>query len=424
MTPDSPSPSDTPIPPSKQRMGGSAEFSEDDLWNLEDSPLSDSEGEPPARIPQEPITPKPIRSAAADVSDPIALPPPPPKPSIIRRISKVDMHRRKSGPSPVSEPSSPAAMEPDFESLDEEDSGIGTGVSSAAADGPGPVPGGQTVLPPRGAGGQPKVMRHLSSADLHSEVRHSEAVERPARPSPAAMEAAFDDLDDLDDWGLDEDPAAPEAAAAPETVSGPEQAAGPTPESEPNPKEPKEREERHRRVRAAELDLMDLSEIPDMPGVPDVPDEEEPAPQPGAEAKADEAPAPEKKSAGEVKDIRDQLDLKSGSENKMRPPQAGKRFSGLEKAGLGLLAALLLGGGVWSFIRASSSMVAARIDSGTPLPAKGEVLTVTRVNSYWREPVASGENRESVRLNVTLIPVAEITLSGNGTVRALTRWTG
>ena len=91
----------------------------------------------------------------------------------------------------------------------------------------------------------------------------------------------------------------------------------------------------------------------------------------------------------------------------------------MEKIGLVVLLVVLLAGGIWAYRLAVASIAGAQSAEGTKLPARGEFLTITRIESYWRAPITSGENRESVRLGVTLIPVVEVTVSGQGTVRAL-----
>jgi hypothetical protein len=46
------------------------------------------------------------------------------------------------------------------------------------------------------------------------------------------------------------------------------------------------------------------------------------------------------------------------------------------------------------------------------LPVEGELLTATAVNTFWREPVLTGAERNTVRRGTRLIPVLQITFEG------------
>ncbi len=54
----------------------------------------------------------------------------------------------------------------------------------------------------------------------------------------------------------------------------------------------------------------------------------------------------------------------------------------------------------------------ALIDPPLELPIQGELLTATDVSTFWREPILTGENRDTVRRGTQLIPVLEIALEG------------
>ncbi len=94
------------------------------------------------------------------------------------------------------------------------------------------------------------------------------------------------------------------------------------------------------------------------------------------------------------------------------------KLSLLEKVGLGVLALILIGGGTMAY-RSTFSLMAGEAKGSTEMPVSGEHVSITKVVSYWRPPVTTGENVEIVRRGVVLIPVVEITASGQGAIRLL-----
>jgi hypothetical protein len=158
-----------------------------------------------------------------------------------------------------------------------------------------------------------------------------------------------------------------------------------------------------------------VPEVSDLPAAAEAPPSGPPAvlvppPQPEAST-SPSTPAPA--------DPGDEFSFKPAAKPAARGSKRRSKLSLVEKFGLAVLLALLVAGGVWAYRQAVASIARQETEGGAKLPAKGEFLTVSRIESYWRAPVTSGENRESVRLGVTLIPVVEVTVSGQGTIRAL-----
>lgn len=93
-----------------------------------------------------------------------------------------------------------------------------------------------------------------------------------------------------------------------------------------------------------------------------------------------------------------------------------KRLNATEKTCLGLFLLLLFGFVTWlvfsftppnSWIKEKPHPVNFPVQAGT--------ITITNVRTAWREPVRSGEARDrNVRLDTRLIPLADITLGGQG----------
>ena len=96
-------------------------------------------------------------------------------------------------------------------------------------------------------------------------------------------------------------------------------------------------------------------------------------------------------------------------------------LSKLEALSLLVLTLLLLAGGYWVYDHSLSRVLGqASQTQQVAFPVRGTHVTVSRVATYWREPLKGGSRVEAVRRGVVLIPVAEITLQGGpGAIRAL-----
>jgi hypothetical protein len=101
-----------------------------------------------------------------------------------------------------------------------------------------------------------------------------------------------------------------------------------------------------------------------------------------------------------------------------RPQQ---KLTLVEIIGIACLTFILLAGGFWVFQQTLSRISRANVgEAKVVYPVRGSHLTITKLVTYWRAPVTTGDQREIVRRGVVLIPVVELTVSGGpGAVRVL-----
>ncbi|MCF7674426.1 MAG: hypothetical protein K9M97_03725 [Akkermansiaceae bacterium] len=141
---------------------------------------------------------------------------------------------------------------------------------------------------------------------------------------------------------------------------------------------------------------------------------------PAAAASPEPVPEPEPVPApGPVADSDNEFEPKAVAEAKPVSLIPKFKLSLLEKAGLALLALILIVGGTLAYRSTFSRMAGGKAHGSTGFPVRGQHVTITKVVSYWRPPVTDGENAEVVRRGVVLIPVVEITASGQGAIRVL-----
>lgn len=201
--------------------------------------------------------------------------------------------------------------------------------------------------------------------------------------------AKLDDLDDPDDLDVtapeadgteDSPPAAPELdweekTSEPEPSSGEQEE---TPELESKPSSGEERE------------------------------------TPGAEAVEGEKTDPETNS--EFDDA-----LTSSKPKETATPMKRPRLSRLELISLGIVLLAILIGGSWAMKTFFSQIPTRKSQILDPdFPVRGERVTVRQANTYWRQPIRSGENADTARMEARLIPVLELELSsteGDGALR-------
>ena len=90
-----------------------------------------------------------------------------------------------------------------------------------------------------------------------------------------------------------------------------------------------------------------------------------------------------------------------------------------EKIALAGLAAILLMGTAFFLLNAFKGLPRLEDPYEMPkLPAKGEHLQIEQISSYWRIPLTSGANADTVQRGVELMPVLEITATAaNATLR-------
>ncbi|MBK1826116.1 hypothetical protein [Haloferula rosea] len=95
-----------------------------------------------------------------------------------------------------------------------------------------------------------------------------------------------------------------------------------------------------------------------------------------------------------------------------------------EWIGLALLGVVCLGVAIWWIAGLFSSITTTRMGDDEPdFPVKGGLIQVRTADSFWRKPIRGGENADVARADVVQIPVAEVTLEGqgNGVLRAIFR---
>lgn len=86
----------------------------------------------------------------------------------------------------------------------------------------------------------------------------------------------------------------------------------------------------------------------------------------------------------------------------------------IESAGLAaLLVLILIGGGVFYLNTISRLPTGIRRVEAGDFPIKGRNANVLSAVTFWRAPVTSGENADTVRRDALLIPVVELTFSGS-----------
>lgn len=93
------------------------------------------------------------------------------------------------------------------------------------------------------------------------------------------------------------------------------------------------------------------------------------------------------------------------------------KLTRLEMICMACLGLFLLAGGVWVYQHSLKRIGRSDASHGrADYPVRGSHLTVTRLVSYWRQPLAT----ETVRRGVVLIPVVELTVSGGpGAIRVV-----
>ncbi|MGL4399583.1 MAG: hypothetical protein ACRCXD_06920 [Luteolibacter sp.] len=99
------------------------------------------------------------------------------------------------------------------------------------------------------------------------------------------------------------------------------------------------------------------------------------------------------------------------------------QLSKVERIGLGALCLMLLVGAVVVFIHSIHRLPAGteRLTAGD-FPVKGSHVTIQSADSFWRAPITEGKNAETFRRGTQLLPVIELTSSGNaGAIRVIFR---
>jgi len=163
------------------------------------------------------------------------------------------------------------------------------------------------------------------------------------------------------------------------------------------------------------------ADTPATPATPAMPVQPEPAPRDTpepAEPAAPAEPAPSSPSApAETTAPEPSADPSAPASE----PAADKRRDLL---GLALLGAVLVGLLIWGVANLARGIPTTREGDDQPeFPARGDHATVAAAETYWREPIREGENRDPARLEAVMIPALQVTLEGgdDGALRVIFR---
>lgn len=127
------------------------------------------------------------------------------------------------------------------------------------------------------------------------------------------------------------------------------------------------------------------------------------------------------------------MDKPEAPQNSEKPPthappeqySAGflSRLSKLERTSLlAIAAALIICSALTIVLFTKEITVSSEILKKVRLPVKGEILSVSSMETYWRAPITQGDNPDSTQRGVILIPVIKIQVSGSsGAIRIFFR---
>jgi len=95
------------------------------------------------------------------------------------------------------------------------------------------------------------------------------------------------------------------------------------------------------------------------------------------------------------------------------------KISKRELLGLGIFALVLLMVGVWGVI-SFSGLIQSKKDREVPkFPVAGKYATLAKQETFWREPILDGPDRDRVQHGVAIIPGIDLTLSDKSSAGAL-----
>jgi hypothetical protein len=102
------------------------------------------------------------------------------------------------------------------------------------------------------------------------------------------------------------------------------------------------------------------------------------------------------------------------------------RLNRREVLGIAAFAFTLLLGAIWVLSRVLGSFeFKSEFVESPDFPVTGQHVTLAAADTYWREPVRSGDSRDFARREVTVIPVLELSLdparAGNGALLVIFR---
>lgn len=158
-------------------------------------------------------------------------------------------------------------------------------------------------------------------------------------------------------------------------------------------------------------------QVPALGTIKDVekPDEKPEAAQP--EVIADTREAPEK----EWQDLEE--NNPEAPTQDIKPAWILASLSKVEKIAIsGLVAALVLGATLTLIHFSKKVPTRPLVSEGIDYPVSGKIIEITKASTYWRKPVATGENPDVVRRGTVLIPVLKMNINaGSGAIRVFFR---
>lgn len=148
-------------------------------------------------------------------------------------------------------------------------------------------------------------------------------------------------------------------------------------------------------------------EVPARSAIPVVEVEAEP------EILEETIPTPEAPVQEESEEIADEFAPSNEIPIDTRPIRERLKLSKIEKIGLGALAAAMVATAIF-FLTTTLGHVPTVSDraSRPSFPIKGSHVRISDANSYWREPVRTGPDAETVRRGTLLIPVLTLEVEG------------
>jgi hypothetical protein len=105
-------------------------------------------------------------------------------------------------------------------------------------------------------------------------------------------------------------------------------------------------------------------------------------------------------------------------------PQTGKRLTRVEMIACAVFVGLLIAAAAFGIHLFRSNVIAEDNPFATPdFPVKGAIAQVKDAATYWRAPILEGSNADTIKRDIILLPVIDITLdenqSGNGALRVI-----
>jgi len=115
----------------------------------------------------------------------------------------------------------------------------------------------------------------------------------------------------------------------------------------------------------------------------------------------------------EPEDDREEFSPKPAKGVGQGPIRPHLHLTKIERIGLVcLLALLVIGGGVFYFNTINRLPTGSSRTTENDFPIQGSKVSVISAVTYWREPISTGENAETVRRDTLLIPVVALATSG------------